>query len=122
MLSVSKLMKIFPNNETARKYLESRRWPHGPVCPSCGSVEIYTRIGNRQGLYDCRACKKHFSVRSGSTMERSHVKLHIWIYAIYTVVTSRQGISASQLSKEIGVQYRTAWFLLQRIRKACGGG
>ena len=120
VLSFVELMQMFPDHETARDYLERRRWPHGTVCPDCGSVEIYARKGTRREMYDCRACGKHFSVRTGSVFERSHVKLHIWLYAIYTVITSRKGISAMQLSKEIGVPYKTAWFLLHRIREACG--
>jgi len=62
----------------------------------------------------------HFTVRTGTIFERSHVPLHKWIYAMYLLVTSRKGISSLQLSKEIGVTQKSAWFMLQRLREACG--
>ena len=65
------------------------------------------------------SCKKDFTVRTGTIFERSHVPLHKWLYAIYLVVTARKGISSLQLSKELGVTQKTAWFMLQRIREAC---
>ncbi len=121
-ISVYKLMELFPNETAARTYLERRRWKGSVSCPACGSLSIYTRTGKREGMFDCRECGKYFSVRTGSIFEKSHIKLHKWIYAIYAVVTSRKGMSAMQLSKEIGVTYKTAWFLLHRIREACDNG
>ncbi len=120
-ISVYQLMEMFPDKETARQYLEDRRWKYGVSCPTCQSLSVYTRSGKRKGMYDCRGCGKHFSVRTGSIFEKSHIRLHKWLYAIYTVMTSRKSISAMQLSKEIGVTYKSAWFVLHRIREACRG-
>ena len=99
-------------------YLESRLWPEGPKCSVCGKGErITTRKG---GFYRCNACKQDFTVRTGTIFERSHVPLHKWIYAMYLLVTSRKGISSMQLAKEIGITQKSAWFVLQRLREACG--
>ena len=114
--------QLYPDAEAARLYFEARRWPNGPVCPHCDSGEQITkRGGKRTGYYRCRECDKEFTVRTGTIFERSHVPLNKWLYAMYIVVTVRKGVSSLQLSKEIGVQQKTAWFMLQRLREACGG-
>jgi transposase-like protein len=117
-ISTFQLFAMFPDQETARVYLESRLWPNGVRCPVCGLGErITTRKG---GFYRCNQCKEDFTVRTGTIFERSHVPLHKWIYAMYLVVTARKGISSMQLAKEIGVTQKTAWFILGRLREACG--
>jgi len=117
-ISTFQLFEMFPNAETARKYLEDRRWPEGVSCPHCGDAE---RIGARKnGYFRCNACKSDFTVRTGTIFERSHIPLHKWIYAMYLLVTSRKGISSLQLGKQIGVTQKSAWFVLQRLREACG--
>lgn len=119
-ISTFKLFELFPNEETAREYLEDRLWSNGPACPECKSGDRITkRIG---GFYRCNACKLDFTVRTGTIFERSHVPLHKWVYATYLLVTARKGISSLQLSKEIGVTQKTAWFMLSRLREACGSG
>jgi transposase-like protein len=117
-ISTFQLFKLFPDQETARLYLESRLWPDGVKCPICKSGErITTRKG---GYYRCNACAEDFTVRTGTIFERSHVPLHKWLYAMYLLVTARKGISSLQLSKEIGITQKSAWFLLHRLREACG--
>jgi transposase-like protein len=117
-ISTFQLFEMFPDQETARVYLESRLWPNGVRCPVCGLGErITTRKG---GFYRCNQCKEDFTVRTGTIFERSHVPLHKWVYAMYLVVTARKGISSMQLAKEIGVTQKTAWFILGRLREACG--
>ena len=117
-ISTFQLFEMFPDQETARVYLESRLWPNGVRCPHCGlSERITVRKG---GFYRCNQCKEDFTVRTGTIFERSHVPLHKWIYAMYLVVTARKGISSMQLAKEIGVTQKTAWFILGRLREACG--
>src|SRR4029077_5186419 len=117
-ISTFQLFAMIPDQETARVYLESRLWPNGVRCPVCGLGErITTRKG---GFYRCNQCKEDFTVRTGTIFERSHVPLHKWVYAMYLVVTARKGISSMQLSKEIGVTQKSAWFMLGRLREACG--
>ncbi len=117
-ISTFELFKMFPDQETARAYLESRIWPNGAKCPCCGLQDRIT--ARKDGYYRCNQCKEDFTVRTGTIFERSHVPLHKWIYAMYLLVTSRKGISSMQLSKEIGITQKSAWFVLQRLREACG--
>jgi len=117
-ISTFQLFQMFPDQDAARAYLESRLWPQGVRCPVCGLGErITTRKG---GYYRCNQCKEDFTVRTGTIFERSHVPLHKWLDAMYLLVTSRKGISSLQLSKEIGITQKSAWFVLQRLREACG--
>jgi transposase-like protein len=120
-ISTFQLFEMIPNQETARKVLEARLWPNGPICPVCGIGERVAIRKGKIGFYHCNQCKEDFTVRTGTIFERSHVPLHKWIYAMYLVVTARKGISSMQLAKEIGVTQKTAWFILGRLREACGG-
>lgn len=118
-ISTFQLFQAFPNEESARLYLESRLWPNGVICPNCKSGErITTR--KRVGFYRCNACGNFdFTVRTGTIFERSKVPLHKWLYAMYLLVTARKGISSLQLAKEIGITQKSAWFVLHRLREAC---
>lgn len=118
-ISTFELFEMYPDAESARLYLESRLWQDGVTCPTCKSKErITTRKG---GFYRCNACQLDFTIRTGTIFERSHVPLHKWLYAMYLLVTARKGISSLQLSKEIGITQKSAWFVLHRLREACGG-
>lgn len=118
-ISTFQLFAMFPDAESARVYLERNLWPEGPKCPVCGLGErITTRKG---GFYRCNQCQEDFTVRTGTIFERSHIPLHKWLYAMYLLLTARKGISSMQLSKEIGIRQASAWFMLHRIREACGG-
>lgn len=118
-ISTFQLFQKFPDVETARKYLESKLWPNGPVCPTCGKSERLT-ARKRVGFYRCNACKLDFTVCTATIFERSHVPLHKWVYAMYLLLTARKGISSMQLAKEIGITQKSAWFVLHRLREACG--
>lgn len=117
-ISTFELFEMFPDAASAEAYFTARRWPDGAVCPAC---EESQRIGTRKGgFYRCNACLTDFTVRTGTIFERSKIPLHKWIYAMYLLVTSRKGISSLQLAKQIGVTQKSAWFMLQRLREACG--
>src|ERR1700719_4449784 len=118
-ISTFQLFEMFPDQETARTYLEGRLWPNGPRCPVCG---LGDRITERAGgFYRCNQCKEDFTVRTRTIFERSHVPLHKWVYAMYLLATARKGISSMQLAREIGITQKSAWFVLHRLREACGG-
>jgi transposase-like protein len=118
-ISTFEILTMFPDQEAARTYLEGQLWPNGPMCPVCGLGErITVRKG---GFFRCNQCQEDFTVRTGTIFERSHIPLHKWLYAMYLLLTARKGISSLQLSKEIGIRQGSAWFMLHRIREACGG-
>jgi transposase-like protein len=119
-ISTFQLFQMFPDESTARVYLEGRLWLKGTTCPTCGGQDrITTR--KREGFYRCNKCQLDFTIRTGTIFERSHIPLHKWIYAMYLMVTARKGISSMQIAKEIGVTQKAAWFMLHRLREACGG-
>jgi transposase-like protein len=118
-ISTFQSFEMFPTAESARLFLESRIWADSVTCPSCKAKEnITTRKG---GFYRCNPCQIDFTIRTGTIFERSHIPLHKWLYAMYLLVTARKGISSLQLAKEIGVTQKSAWFMLHRLREACGG-
>lgn len=119
-ISTFELFEMFPSAESARVYFEGQRWLDGPVCPACGERERIWRDASRPGYYRCNADLLIFTVRTGTIFERSKVPLHKWLYAMYLLVTARKGISSLQLAKQIGVTQKSAWFMLQRLREACG--
>jgi transposase-like protein len=120
-ISTFQLFERFPDQEAARVYIEARLWPNGPKCPVCGLGDRITARKGKSGFYQCVQCKEDFTVRTGTIFERSHVPLHKWVYAMYLLVTARKGISSMQLAKEIGITQKSAWFVLHRLREACGG-
>ena len=111
----------FQNEEAAYRYVESRLWPKGPVCPHCGSTERISMMkgkATRIGLYKCYACRKQFTVKIGTIFEDSHVPLYLWLHAIYLMCSSKKGVSSNQLHRTLGVTLKTAWFMSHRIREA----
>ena len=114
---------IFNNEDAARAYFESIRWPDGkPICPHCGVVGQGTLVkgkSHRPGMYQCNACLKPFTVTVGSVMESSHVPLHKWALAFRLMAASKKGVSAHQFMRMLGLgSYRTAWFMAHRVREA----
>ena len=117
-ISVIELGDMFPNEKAARKWFEAHVWPDGRYCPRCGGVETIDAPGAMP--YWCPACRRHFSVRIGTAMERSKVPLRKWVFAIYLEMTSLKGVSSMKLHRDIKVTQKTAWFMLHRIREAFG--
>jgi transposase-like protein len=124
-IDLTEIMGRFENEEAARDLIERLRWPKGPVCPHCGSQEIYRLTANensdnhgRKGLLKCKACRKQFTVTVGTIFEDSHIPLHKWLMAIYLICSSKKGMSANQLHRMLGITYKSAWFLGHRIRFA----
>ncbi len=115
---------IFHRENKAREWLEAQIWPNGPVCPHCG-VSEYRRLegkAHRPGLYQCNACRQQFTVTVGTLFERSKIALTKWLMAVYLLSASKKGISTNQLSRMLGLPYKTAWFMTHRIREAMRDG
>ena len=115
----------FHDEEAAYGFAEARIWPNGRVCPHCGVVDRSGKLkgkSTRIGTYKCYACRKPFTVKVGTIFEASHVKLHIWLQAIFLLCSSKKSISSNQLHRTLGVTLKTAWFMSHRIREAMKAG
>lgn len=103
-------------------YFERMRWPDGPICINCGCVDgVYHLQGKstRPGLLKCRECKAQFSVTVDTVMEDTHLPLSLWAKAFHLMASSKKGVSALQIQRQLGIgSYRTAWHLCHRIRYA----
>jgi len=119
-LSLSVYDPRFTDPIEAATYLESIRWPNGPVCPHCGESERkpYPLKSNTRKLYKCAACRKQYTVTVGTIFEGSHIGLHKWLLAFYLLCSSKKGMSAHQLHRMLGITYKSAWFMAHRIRYA----
>ncbi len=119
--NISQLAPYLADEDKARELFERLRWPDGPVCPRCDHKDrIYKLQGKstRPGLYKCGNCRQPFSVKVGSIFEGSHIPLKKWLYAIYLMCSSKKGVSAKQLERELDLTYKSAWFLCHRVRHA----
>src|SRR5436305_11589996 len=119
-LSMGVYDERFTDAEAAAAYLESIRWPDGPVCPHCGESERkpYFLKNQKRRLWKCAACRKQYTVMVGTIFESSHIPLNKWLLAFYLLCSSKKGMSAHQLHRMLGVTYKSAWFVAHRIRYA----
>lgn len=111
----------FHTEEAAYAFVEGRLWTGGRPCPHCGVIDRSGLLGGKStriGVYKCYACRKPFTVKVGTVFESSHVKLHIWLQAMYLMASSKKGFSTNQFARILGVSLQTAWFLSHRIREA----
>lgn len=132
ILTLKGLAKDYGKEDQARELLEAIRWADGVVCPRCGSTDIIKVEPNaekkiRRGLYRCRDCRKanksnQFTVSVGTIFEDSHIGLATWLQAITLLCSSKKGFSAHQLHRQLGVTYKTAWFMAHRVRYAMAQG
>src|SRR5215218_8734939 len=86
---------IFHDEEVARRHFEATRWPDGPICPHCGSVNNATELkgkSTRPGVYKCKDCRKPFTATIGTLYERSHIPLHKWLLATHLLCASKKGM------------------------------
>ncbi len=117
--------KHFHDEKAAFKFVEKHIWPDGETCPHCGECK---RIGElkgkstRIGVKKCYSCRKPFTVKVGTIFESSHIKMHVWLQAIFLISSSKKGISTNQLARVLGITIKSAWFLSHRIREAMKDG
>ena len=113
---------IFHDEAKAVEHIAESRWPDGVDCPHCGSGKVTLMGGKTQaGYWLCNDCRDKFTVRTGTVMERSHIPLNKWLLATHLMAASKKGMSAMQMSRMLGVTYKSAWFLCHRIREAMDG-
>lgn len=111
----------FQDATKAREWLEGQLWPKGPICPHCAVIGGHYQLngkGHRPGLWMCKDCREQFTVTVNTIMERSKIKLNVWLQAVFLLCSSKKGMSSHQLHRTLGVTYKTAWFMSHRIREA----
>ena len=127
-LSKSELIEEIPlaccDETAAVEFLEKQRWGSAPACMKCGSVDVYkmtdskTGERNRRYLWRCHDCKEQYTVRIGTVYEESRIELRHWCYAFWRASTSKKGVSALEIKRHCQISYRSALFLMTRIRFA----
>jgi transposase-like protein len=117
---------IFQDENLAREWLEARVWPQGPVCPHCGSTdEGVTKLEgakHRPGLFQCNQCREQFTVTVKTVFERSKIPLTKWLAALFLLTGSKKGVSAHQIHRSLAISYKSAWFMMHRLREAMRTG
>ena len=112
------LMEMFPDEVTAARWFEDLRWPDTRKCPHCDSENTMAKANRKPLPFRCRDCRRFFSVRHGSAMERSRIPLRKWAIAIYLCATSLKGVSSMKLHRDLGITQKSAWFMAHRLRQA----
>lgn len=113
-------MEYFHNEKTCIDYLAEKRWEGKPVCPHCAHTECYAFSDGIR--YKCKGCKKQYTAKVGTPFESSKIPLRKWFMALYVATSHKKGISSHQLSKDIGVTQKSAWYMLHRLRLAFAEG
>ena len=117
-LTVFELFKMFPDDATAKAWFEAQSWPDGRrFCPDCGSTNNAIVKGGKPMPYRYRDCRTHFSVRKGTVMQSSKIRLQKWVIVLYMMTAGLKGTSNMRLYREVSIRQATAWFLMQRIRE-----
>lgn len=109
------------DDQAAVEFLEARRWGDFPACPLFGSVAVYqmrSRDGqrNKDRRWRCRDCRRMYTVRTGTVMEESRLPLRVWCHAFWRACSSKRGVSAKQIERECEISYKSALFVMHRIR------
>jgi len=116
----AQMLEVLNTEAKCREYLEEIIWEGEPVCPHCGSKSKkhyeLTKNGEFKGLYKCKDCRKRFTITVKTMFEGSHIPLRKWFIAVYIFNSHKKGISSVQLSKDLGLTQKTAWYMLNRIR------
>lgn len=109
----------FPDDDACLEWLKDYLYPDGITCPNCKKVTPRHKLRNRKA-YSCEVCGHHTYPTAGTIFHKSSTPLTLWFYAIYLMASTRAGISAKQLERELGVTYKTAWRMFHQIRKMMG--
>lgn len=113
--SLLQVLDFFKEEETCKSYLALSRWGHEPTCPHCGNIGAY--VTNRGFKCKAKECQKKFTVTTGTIFENTKISLRTWFAAMYLCTAHKKGISSLQLSRDLNITQKTAWFLLHRIRE-----
>ena len=123
-LTLLEVADMFSDELSAKAWIVKQRWPDGPFCPRCGSLDVQEGIKHRTMTHRCRDCPKRsmFTLKIGTVMEGSKLSYRMWAIAIYLFTTNLKGISSMKLHRELGIGQKAAWFLMHRLRTAFESG
>ena len=133
--TIASLSREITTEAQAYEYLESLRWDGTPTCAHCGSENVAymapkdgasrkTRTGaqSERRVWQCRDCRKQFSVLTGTVMHGTKIEVRIWVMVFFELCASKNGVAAREIERKYGLCPRTAWHMTQRIRKAMANG
>jgi transposase-like protein len=118
--TLTEAIRYFADLDIATAFMANIRWPNGVQCPLCESTNV-GYISTRRS-WQCKGCKKQFTVKLGSVMEDSPISLDKWLCAIWMICNDKNGISSYEIHRGLGITQKSAWFLLHRIRLAMQTG
>jgi transposase-like protein len=131
-LNILQLADKLRTEADAYKFLENLRWSGEPVCPHCGSVDKHyfltpkdgatrkTRTGSesQRRVWKCRACRKQFSVLTGTIFHGTKIPVRKWIFVVFEMASSKNGVAAKEIERKYNLTSKSAWFMMHRIREA----
>ena len=117
-ITLMDVVKMFDTEEKAEAWFIEQRWPDGVACPFCGSIEVSSRASRKPQPFRCRACRKDFSVKTGTVLHSSNIPLSKWAIGFYLFMTNLKGLSSMKLHRDLGVSQKSAWHMAHRIREA----
>ena len=115
--SLTEFQATFPDETSCATFLYERRWPEGFVCPACGAGRA-ALLKSRAHTYECLDCGRQTSITAGTVMHRSKLPLTVWFWAAHLMATHSNGMSALQFAAQLGITYKTAWLLTQKLRRS----
>ena len=123
-ISLIEITAMFPTDEAAEKWIAAQRWPDGPTCPHCGSLNVQSGIKHRSMTHRCRDCPNRpmFSMKTGTVMHRTQLGYREWAIAIYLLATNLKGVSSMKLHRDLNITQKSAWYLAHRLREGWKGG
>ena len=120
LMNILEVITRFPDQEACISHLEALRWLNKPQCPYCKSEQSTKRVGTQR--HQCNSCNRSYSVLVGTIFEDTKLALPKWFLAIAIILNAKKGLSSRQLSRDLGINRNTAWYLQMRIRKAMQEG
>ena len=115
--SLMDLFRMFPDDAAAEAWIAKTRWPNGVRCPRCDSDNVQHPTTHPTMAYHCRACRRFFSVKTGTAMQSSKLGAQKWVIATYVLTTNIKGASSMKLHRDLGISQKAAWHLAHRIRE-----
>ena len=116
-MNLFEIMERFPTHASCIEYLEGIRWRNGAHCPHCGSVDVYRkRDGKRIGRWHCKDCSASYNVLQGTVLQGTKIPLQKWFVAVTIIVNAKKSVSSCQLGRDLGLNQKSAWYMMQRIR------